>query len=685
MECLNQGIQFIKGVGPKTAEKLLKIGITTVRDMFYHFPREYDDRRKSKQISQLINGEKITVFGNLSGAPKLLRLRSKKTILSASIIDTTGRLDITFFNRPYLKEKLLAKSKVMVNGVVKKSRKGYEMINPTLELVDDVYDGINAINAIIPIYPSTFGLKQNQIIKIQKYLINSVLGSIKEYIPKEIREKNKLCNLAFALENIHFPKSSKEYRVAKYRLVFEEFFLLQLSLIKLKYNFSKNKIGTVIPSNDGQEKLRESLPFKLTKAQDVVLNEIIEDMENITPMNRLVQGDVGSGKTIVAVFAMLNCYFNNHQASMMAPTEILAEQHYETVSKFLEPFGVNVVLLTGSTKKSIRKKHIEGIANGSVDIVVGTHAIIQEGVEFYKLALVITDEQHRFGVRQRANFETKGKSPHVIVMTATPIPRTLALVLYGDLDISIIDELPPGRKPIITTQTAFDERERSYDFIKKQIELGRQAYVVCPLVEESEKIDAVSVVELADELLCTFKDYRVGLLHGKMKSKEKEETMREFKNHKIDLLVSTTVIEVGVDVSNATVMLIENAERFGLAQLHQLRGRVGRGSSESYCILVCQNKTAVAKERMSIMTETNDGFLIAEKDLEMRGTGEFFGVRQHGLPELKIANIFEHRKIMKKAEEQVKGLVREDEYLKLDKYPELCEKLNANSRKFLGC
>jgi len=682
MECLDQGIQFIKGVGPRTAEKLSSLGITTVRDMFYHFPREYDDRRKSKQISQLINGEKITVFGNLAGSPKLLRLRSKKTILSASIKDSTGMLNITFFNRPYLKEQLLAGSKVMVNGVVKKTVNGFEMINPILELVDDVYDGNNVI---VPIYPSTFGLKQNQIVKIQRYLINNILCSIKDYIPKEIREKNKLCDLAFALENIHFPKSSKEYKVAKYRLVFEEFFLLQISLIKLKRDISNNKISSPLISDEGLKELRESLSFNLTKAQDVTLNEIVADMKKSTPMNRLVQGDVGSGKTIIAIFAMLKCYFNNHQASMMAPTEILAEQHYETVSKFLEPFGVNVVLLTGSTKRSIRKKHIEGIANGSVDIVIGTHAIIQDGVNFNKLALVITDEQHRFGVRQRASFETKGNSPHVIVMTATPIPRTLALVLYGDLDISIIDELPPGRKPILTTHTPFSERQTSYDFIKKQVQLGRQAYVVCPLVEESEKIDVVSAVELADELLCTFKDYRVGLLHGKMKSKEKEEIMREFKNHKIDVLVSTTVIEVGVDVSNATVMLIENAERFGLAQLHQLRGRVGRGSSKSYCILICQNKTAVAKERMSIMTEANDGFVIAEKDLEMRGTGEFFGVRQHGLPELKIANIFEHRKIMKKAEEQIKDLVREDEYLKLDKYPELREKLNANLHKFLSC
>ncbi|MGV8152757.1 MAG: ATP-dependent DNA helicase RecG [Alkaliphilus sp.] len=682
MECLNQDIQFIKGVGPKTAEKLTNLGITTVLDMLYHFPREYDDRRKKKQINQLIDGEKITVFGNLTGSPKISRLRHKKTILTTTVKDLTGRLRITFFNRPYLKEKLADGSMVMVNGVVKKTGIGFEMINPIFELVNDVYNGSNNI---VPVYSSTFGLKQNQIVRIQKYLIRNVLGSIKEYIPEQIRQKNRLCDLAFALEKIHFPKSAKEYKIAKYRLVFEEFFLLQLSLIKLKWNFSKGKIGVSLLSDEGHKELREFLPFELTKAQEVTLNEIVEDMKKTKPMNRLVQGDVGSGKTVIAIFAMLKCYFNNHQASMMAPTEILAEQHYETVKNYLEPFGINVVLLTGSTKKSIRKEYIEGIASGSVDIVIGTHAIIQEGVNFHKLALVITDEQHRFGVRQRANFETKGNTPHVIVMTATPIPRTLALVLYGDLDISIIDELPPGRKPIVTTQTAFDERQISYDFIKKQVEQGRQAYVVCPLVEESEKIDAVSAVELADELLCTFKDYRVGLLHGKMKSKEKEEIMRKFKNHKIDVLVSTTVIEVGVDVSNATVMLIENAERFGLAQLHQLRGRVGRGNSESYCILICQNNTVVAKERMSIMTETNDGFLIAEKDLEMRGTGEFFGVRQHGLPELKIANIFEHRKIMKKAEEQIKDLVREDEYLKLDKYPELCEKIKGKSNKFLGC
>ena len=682
MDCLNQNIQFLKGVGPKTAGKLMKLGITTVHDMLYFFPRDYDDRRKRKQISQLTSGEKITIVGDLFGAAKVSRLRNKKTILKTIVKDSTGRLVVTFFNRPYLREKLIPGKRVMVNGVVKKSAIGFEIVNPTLEVVDDEYDGSSTI---VPIYFSTFGLKQNVILKIQNYLIKNVLMNVKEYMPKEIRQRNKLCDLAFALENIHFPKSSREYRIAKYRLVFDEFFLLQLSLIRLKEDNSKKKIGIPLSNNEGCKKLRTSLPFNLTKAQKITLGEIIMDMEKQIPMNRLIQGDVGSGKTIIAIFAMLKCYFNNHQAGMMAPTEILAEQHYESVSKFLKPFGVNVVLLTGSTKKSEREKHIEGIANGKVDIVIGTHAIIQEGVNFHKLALVITDEQHRFGVRQRAAFETKGNFPHVIVMSATPIPRTLALILYGDLDISIIDELPPGRKQIKTTQIPFDEKQEAYDFVKTQIELGRQAYVVCPLVEESEKIDAISAVKLADELFCTFKDYKVGLLHGKMKAKEKEEIMREFKKHKIDVLVSTTVIEVGVDVSNATVMIIENAERFGLAQLHQLRGRVGRGNNESYCILICQKKTAVANERMGIMIKTNDGFLIAEKDLKMRGTGEFFGVKQHGLPEFKIANIFEHGKIMKKAEEQIKELIREDKCLDLLKYPELGTKLNENLQQFLGC
>ncbi|MGL5695054.1 MAG: ATP-dependent DNA helicase RecG, partial [Peptostreptococcaceae bacterium] len=487
---------------------------------------------------------------------------------------------------------------------------------------------------------------------------------IKEYLTKRIIDKYKLCSIDYAIRNIHSPQNKESFKIALYRIIFEEFLILQLGLFMFKNGVTEVE-GIKFKENENLKNITHSLPFKLTKAQDRALNEIIEDMESNKVMNRLVQGDVGSGKTVVALLSLANCVLNGYQGALMAPTEILAEQHYISLTETLKGFGMNVELLVGSLTKKQKEKVLEKVKNKEIDILIGTHALIEDKVEFANLGIVITDEQHRFGVRQRGKLSDKGNNPDVLVMTATPIPRTLALILYGDLDISIIDELPPGRQPIDTIAVSKDKRDEAYNsLVRSEVEKGRQVYIVCPLVEESESIEAKAAVELVDELKQEyFSDLRVGLLHGKMKASEKDEIMKSFKNKELDILVSTTVIEVGVNVPNATLMIIENAERFGLAQLHQLRGRVGRGKHKSYCILIYASKSEVCRQRMAIMEETNDGFKISEKDLEIRGPGEFFGTRQHGLPELKIANIFKHMKILKIAQQEARYIMGEDHNL----------------------
>ncbi|MGL5315986.1 MAG: ATP-dependent DNA helicase RecG [Peptostreptococcaceae bacterium] len=679
---LEKDIQYVKGIGPKKAYKLNKLGIFTLKDLIYYFPRQFEDRNNLKKIIQLENEEKATVKVMVVGMTTTTP-RKGLTLTKVDVRDETGYAKLVFFNQPHINKTLRSGDSILVFGKVKKEFKNIELSSCEVEQLTNAPKNTCKI---MPIYPLTYGVTNKEIINIIKNVITDEEFKIREYLPKRIIEKYKLCSIDYAIKNMHSPSSKEALKIALYRIVFEEFLILQLGLFMYK-NGTDESEGIKFDSNSKLEDVRSSLPFELTGAQNRALNELMEDMQSNKVMNRLVQGDVGSGKTVVALLALTFCVLNGYQGALMAPTEILAEQHYISLTDTLSKFGIRVDLLVGSLTKKQKENVLYKIKNNEIDILIGTHALIEDKVEFNNLGLVITDEQHRFGVRQRSKLSEKGMNPDILVMTATPIPRTLALILYGDLDISIIDELPPGRQPIETIAVDKSKRDRAYNsLVRKEVEKGRQVYIVCPLVEESESIEAKAATELVEELkLEYFSDLRVGLLHGKMKASEKESIMKSFKNQEIDILVSTTVIEVGVNVPNATLMIIENAERFGLAQLHQLRGRVGRGSHKSYCILIYASKSEVCKQRMSIMEETNDGFKISEKDLELRGPGEFFGTRQHGLPELKVANIFKHMKILKLAQQEARYIMGQDpklqdfenKYLKV----EIIDKFNHNVKE----
>ena len=507
--------------------------------------------------------------------------------------------------------------------------------------------------------------------------LSQMSGGMREELPLWLRKEYKLAERNFAIENIHFPETEQGFYDARRRLVFEELFVLQTALFQLKNTLEDSGEGIILKKKKALQEAEGLLPFALTGAQKRVLKEMEKDMTSGKIMNRLVQGDVGSGKTAVAMVAAYWAIKNGYQVTIMAPTEVLANQHFESFQKVFEPAGIKVVLLTGSLKAKEKRETLEQVKNGDAQMIVGTHAVIQKGVEYHKLGLAITDEQHRFGVRQRSTLADKGENVHTLVMTATPIPRTLALILYGDLDISIIDELPPGRQKIDTSAVDSRYHQRIYTFIQKHVKEGRQAYVICPMIEESEKLEVQSVLNYTEELVKELPECRVACVHGKMKAKEKQEIMDGFAAGNIDVLVSTTVIEVGINVPNATIMLIENAERFGLAQLHQLRGRVGRGSEKSYCILVSDTKTKVAKERMKTMTESEDGFVISEKDLKLRGPGEFFGIRQHGLPELKIADLYKDMAILKEAQSAAAELLKKDRFLEAEEHQLLREHIDG--------
>ncbi|HBE9812652.1 TPA: ATP-dependent DNA helicase RecG [Clostridioides difficile] len=659
---LYKDVQYVKGIGPKKADKLNKLGIFTLKDLLYYFPRQFEDRNNLKKIAQLEDGEKVTIKAVISSI-NTFSPKEGMTLTKIDVKDETGSAKLVFFNKSYIKNTFRPGDSILVFGKVKKKFNNLELTSCELEYLTN---SPKNTCRFMPVYQLTYGITNKEIMSIIRTVLEDKELIIQEYMPQRIIEKYRLCSIDFAVRNIHSPSSKESLKIALYRIVFEELLILQLGLFVFKSGRNKED-GIKFETSKDLKKIISALPFKLTKAQNRALDEIIQDMNLEKIMNRLVQGDVGSGKTVVALLALANCVLNGYQGALMAPTEILAGQHYISLTESLKDFGINVGLLIGSLTKKQKDTVLEQIKNNEIDILIGTHALIEDKVEFNNIGLVITDEQHRFGVMQRSKLSLKGANPDILVMTATPIPRTLALILYGDLDISIIDELPPGRQPIETIAIEKSKRDRAYNnLVRREVESGRQVYIVCPLVEESEAIEAKSAVELVEELRAEyFHDLRLGLLHGKMKSSEKDEVMRLFKNKEIDILVSTTVIEVGVNVPNATLMIIENAERFGLAQLHQLRGRVGRGSHKSYCVLIYDSKTDVCRQRMAIMEETNDGFKISEKDLEIRGPGEFFGTRQHGLPELKVANLFKHIKILKLAQQEARYILGEDNNLQL--------------------
>ncbi len=673
-EKLVKPLQYLKGVGETRAVLFQKLGVFTVGDVISHYPREYEDRSRLKKLIELQDGDQCSFEGTIASKVVLSRPRRGLTVCRASIRDETGLINATWFNQPYLKDNFKQGERYLFYGRITR-RRSFEVLNPVYEKIDE--SGPVNTCRIIPVYPSTGKLTQNVIRAVIRNALEYAVDSLEDILPQWVREKYGLTDAQYAVNNIHYPENDEAFLKARERLVFEELFLLQTALVTLKSAAEKTESGVCFSAGQEVREFMEKLPFKLTNAQLRVFSEIERDMESSKVMNRLVQGDVGSGKTIVAVLALVKAVKSGYQGAFMVPTEILAGQHYNTISRLLEPVGISTCLLTGSTTARESRRLLEEIESGKVDIVIGTHALLEDKVVFNKLGLVVTDEQHRFGVRQRAALGRKGDNPDMLIMTATPIPRTLALILYGDLDISIIDELPPGRKKVQTYAVDSGMRERINNFIRKQVKAGRQVYIVCPLVEESDAVEARSASELSVELAKkTFSDLRVGMIHGKMKPSEKDDVMSRFVAGDIDILVSTTVIEVGVNVANATLMVVENAERFGLSQLHQLRGRVGRSEHQSYCVLFNDSKSEVARERMSVMEKTSDGFVISEKDLELRGPGDFFGTRQHGIPDLKIANLYRDVEILKKAQEAALKLFENDRTLKSSENRLLAQAVN---------
>ena len=665
---LNKDVKYVKTVGPNRVKLLNKLNIYTLKDLIEYYPRDYEDRSKPKNLYECIDGEEVLIEAMATGRINEMH-KGRMTISRLIVKDQTGTCYITWFNQGYLRDKFQPGRMYRFFGKISNKNGRLEMNSPVYDEIDQSKN----TGKIIPIYPLTFELKQNTLRRIIENGLLEVKGQLPETLPEYILKENNLWDINNTIERIHFPVEFSDFNKARERLVFEELLTMQLALLKLKNNYEHETDGIQFSKDVHMSNVINMLPFRLTKAQLRVLEEIDRDMESNKPMNRLLQGDVGSGKTVVAMIAAYKAVKSGYQATIMAPTAILASQHLESFKGILDEFGIRTELLISNVTKKKKAEILEKLQSGEIDVLIGTHAILEENVVFKNLGLVVTDEQHRFGVKQRSTIAAKGQNPDIIAMSATPIPRTLALILYGDLDISIIDELPPNRKKIETFAVRKNMEERVNNFIKKQIAEGRQAYIVCPLVEENEDMEGLqSVVELAEKYQKeTFSEYKVAYLHGKMKPKEKDEIMQRFKDGEIQILIATTVIEVGVNVPNASIMVVENAERFGLAQLHQLRGRVGRGEYQSYCILKYEGNGETIRQRMKVMCDTNDGFIISEKDLELRGSGDFFGTGQHGLPEFKIANLFEDMAVLKKVQGLALKIMEDDPLLEKEKNAKL--------------
>lgn len=676
-------VMYMKGVGPKIAYKLNKLGIYTVQDLMLYFPKKHIDYSSRTLIRDLKEGETTTVFGYIKSV-SAFNTQKKLSVVKVTVADESGRLDLSFFqaksNRFMLertKSQFPINAGIMLSGKVKRNNYDGKLTfdKPTYsimtgEFLEDKNSNLN-IARIVPIYTVCEDLSIKVLRRAIFNAIQKYKDEIENVIPDFMREKIGLLDKKAAVEQIHFPESQELLEQARFSLIFEELFLIQLKMVRIREQNSHNHSALTLKIKEKGlvKEFIDNLPFELTGAQKKAINEILNDLNSDVPMARLLQGDVGSGKTVVATIMLLAGVENGYQGALMAPTEILAQQHYNNLQQWLSPMGISVGLFLGSQGKKIREKFRTDLRNGQMNIAVGTHALIQEDVDFNNLGAIVVDEQHRFGVKQRNVLKKKSQNPQILTMTATPIPRTLALTVHGDLDLTIIDELPKGRKPIKTSLVT--SHRGVYELIQSEIDAGRQAYVVYPLIEESETLSAKAATIEAERLQKeVFPQYKIGLLHGKLKNDEKEQVMKDFKDKKYDILVSTTVVEVGVDVPNATVMLIENAERFGLSQLHQLRGRVGRNSLQSYCILHTSTKSQETRERLNIMTQTNDGFVIAEKDLQLRGPGEFLGTRQSGLPDLIISDIVRDAKILEMARNEAIDFVKTN---KIEDYPKLKE------------
>ena len=657
---LSTPVTEFPGIGPARAKKLEKLGICTAGDLLRYFPRGYEDRRKSVSIIRALEGEPVCIQAMVAETPRLSRIRRGLDLVKVKAVDHSGVLNITYFNQAYLKDALRPGEEYIFFGKVESSGRAKQMTNPVTELV-----GKNTVTGcILPVYPLTAGITNNLLASLTRRAAQDCAHEVGEALPDRVLRDYELAQSDFAYKTIHMPDSFELLELARRRLIFEELFYLAAGLGLLKGRRTGER-GHLCPC-ESLAPFLDLLPFVPTGAQLRVMEECRADMAGTRPMNRLVQGDVGSGKTVVAAAAAWMVIQNGLQAALMAPTEILARQHAQSLDKLLAPAGITVGLLVGSMTPAQKKEVKQRLKSGELQFVVGTHALLSGGVDFARLGLVVADEQHRFGVNQRAALTAKGERPHVLVMSATPIPRTLALIVYGDLDVSVIDQLPPGRTPVDTFVVGEDKRQRMYGFVRKLVQEGRQVYIVCPAVEDDPERweglpDLKAVTTYAKNLQeQVFPDLRVAFVHGKLKAKEKENVMAAFAGGELDVLVSTTVIEVGVDVPNAALMVVENAERFGLSQLHQLRGRVGRGEHKSYCVLVTGSKSETSRTRLKAMTDTTDGFKIAEEDLKLRGPGDFFGNRQHGLPQLRIADLAGDMRLLSQAQQAAREVLERD-------------------------